>query len=120
MTENQISKAIADAAIKVNREPGGPGLPEDTEFNAKTQRRRDAAQTREAAGRYRIRVASAFLEKPLIFTRFLGHTARSFNPEIETRNRQPNRRSWSMDWYYAEGGQQRGPVQEAELENLVR
>ena len=24
-----------------------------------------------------------------------------------------------MDWYYAEGGQQRGPVSEAELDNLV-
>jgi GxxExxY protein len=29
MTENEISKAIVDAAVEVHREMGGPGLIED-------------------------------------------------------------------------------------------
>jgi len=42
MTEVPIDKVIVAAAIEVRRELGGPGLIEDIEFNAKTQRRRDA------------------------------------------------------------------------------
>ena len=42
MNENEIGKAVIQAAGEMHREVGGPGLLEDSDFNAKTPRRRDA------------------------------------------------------------------------------
>lgn len=65
MTENEIAKIIVDAAIKVHRELGGPGLLEDVYEEALTEELRLRGLKVERQLPVRINYKGRVLSKPL-------------------------------------------------------